>query len=551
MLLLLAALGCIKEEWKFNEDFEVDNLDPSFAIPLVEAHLNLGNAEQQIDSENFIYNEEDELFALIYSENTFEFRASDLHELEAQSFEESHALNAGETTAINALPMGASFTIPETLQLIIDTPQGEEIDSVLFKASELTLDFESEIRHDLQMQLTIPGMTHNGQVFSEVVDVTYPGYTPFTASAVFDVEGYMLDLTDNGNTSNTIEVEWEITITSTGQSSSEGDELEMDMSFDISQFEILYGYIGQITEATSVDTQAIDLFRDLNNGVLHFVDPRVELLISNSSGVPANIDFTSVYAPENSVEQTMSGSDLSNFPTIEAAGTPGEVVFTEHAFTNEGTTPDLTSILDEGPFELIYSSGLTTNPDGYQQNFLMDTSAISCKVDLVLPFYGYADNFALKDTMNLDLADELGVGEDDVLSWEDIDRVTIRLIADNGLPIEVAGQVYFADTLNTVIDSLFDDHFETVFSQGFVDFSLDPMDADYGKVTAPTRKITDVIMTREKIGKLIDENSQKVIFSAIGNTNESADGEVVKFYPEYNLDLKISAKIDTDVNLNE
>ena len=549
--LLFIMLGCVKEEWKLNDQFEVDGLDPSFAISLVEARLNLGNIEQELDTESFIYNEQEQVFALVYSDRIFNFQAGDLSDLNSQNFTVEHSLSSGEAASLNALNGGQQITFDNSSTLNFAVNNGEELDSILFGSGMLAFDIESSIAHDLEITITIPSMTLDGNELAQTITLTYPGNTPFSAAQQIDLSGYTLDLTDGGQTNNTFDVLWSIEVTSTGQSSSNGDGVEIDLSIDLGGFHAIYGYLGQLTQATSVDTQFVDIFRDLNNGVLHFVDPRVELTIFNSTGIPASVAFSSVYAPENAVAQEMGGSDIDNFPIVASALMPGEVAITEHTFSNLGTVPDLTSILDEGPFKLVYTTALTTNPQGLQQNFLLDTSALYCDVDLVLPFYGYADNFSLRDTLDLDIADELGVGEEDVLSWEDIKRVTIRLIADNGLPVDVEGQVYFADSLNTIIDSLFVDHFEMIIQRGFVDFGLDPNDPNYGKVTAPTWKITDIILTKEQVKYLIDHGSTKVILNSRANTNESYNGEVVRFYPEYNLNLKLSAKVDTDIDLTE
>lgn len=548
---LILMMGCIKEEWKLNDQFEVDDFDPSFAIPLIDAHLNLGDIEREIDSESFIYNEDNEMFALVYPATAFEFRGVDMNAMEEQELACDYSLSSDEVLALNTLPAGSEITITQSAPLDLDAPNGESLDSVVFSGGQITFTIESSIPHDLEVELTIPGMHQDDQTFSEVVTIPYPGFSPFMADASYDLIGYSLDLTDGGTTTNLLVMDWDLSITSTGEASQSGDDLQIQVGMDMSQLEAVYGFIGQLTTEPNENIQEINLFRDLNNGILHFEEPRIEMRVYNSTGVPAAVDFSSVYAPENSIEQTLSGSDIENFPTILAAGSPGEVVMTEHLIDNDGTNPSLSSILDEGPFELIYTSALSTNPEGEQQNFLLDSSAITCNVDLVLPFYGFAKDFVLADTLDLDLADALGVDDDDVLTWEDIEKTTIRVIADNGLPIKLEGQAYFADSLNNIIAPMFPAEFEVIFDQGQVDFTLDESDPNYGRVTSSTRKVTDVVVYQQQIQYLLAAGTKKLIISSRGNTNQSSDGEVVKFYPEYNLDLKISAKIDMNINLNE
>jgi hypothetical protein len=554
LLLILGItilIGCVKDKYTLDENFQVEGLDPSFALSLADVRLNLGNLEQELDADNFIFNENDQTFALVYSAELFSISAQELQSFGPQDYLFDFTLGAGEAAAISALPAGSSTSFSETTPITFDAVNGEELDSIRFAGGSFTLDLNSTISHDLDVVISIPSLTLNGIPLLENVTLNYPGSTPFSSNLSVDLTNYVLDLTNGGTDNNVFDVDLTATITSTGTPTNAGDAIDFEMSIDLSQFQAVHGYFGQIDVAASVDTQFVDLFRDLNGGVLHFADPRIDLRIANSSGVSASIGFAGVFAPENSVDQQMGGPDLTNFPTIEAAAFPGDEAITLHSFTNAGTTPSLTEILDEGPFELIYTSNLTTNPDGPQQNFLIETSSISCSVDMILPFFGFADNFSLADTLELDLAEELNVGEENDFDWDDVKKLTIRLIADNGLPIQLEGQLYFTDSLNNVVDSLFNNQFEAIFQQGFVDFSLPTTDPNYGRVISPTRKITDVVISREKLQFLIDNDVKKAILTSRANTNQAANGEVVRFYPEYNVRLKVSAKLDLDININE
>jgi hypothetical protein len=554
LLLLLGItilLGCVKDKYTLDENFQVEGLDPSFALPLVDIKLNLGNLEQDLDADNFIFNADDETFALVYSAELFSISAQEMQSFGPQDYFFDYTLDGGEAAAISALPAGSSTILSESTPITFDAVNGEELTSISFSGGSIVLELNSTVPHDLDIVVSIPALTLAGLGFSENVTLNYPGSTPFSDNVTVDLTNYVLDLTNGGTDNNLFNVDLTATITSTGTPTNAGDAIDFEMIIDLSQFQDVFGYFGQVDVAASVDTQFVDLFKDLNGGILHFADPRIDLRITNSSGVPASVEFAGVFAPENNVDQQMGGPDLTNFPIIAAAAFPGDEAITLHSFTNAGTTPSLTEILDEGPFELIYTSSLTTNPDGPQQNFLIDTSSVSCHVDMILPFFGFADNFSLADTLDLDLADELNVGEENDFDWDDVKKLTIRMIADNGLPIQLEGQLYFIDSANNVVDSLFNNQFEAIFQQGFVDFSLPTTDPNYGRVISPTRKITDVVISREQLKFLIDNDVKKAILTSRANTNQASNGEIVRFYPEYNVRLKVSAKLDLDININE
>lgn len=551
ILISLILAGCVKEDHYLNDQFQVEGLDPSFALPLAFANLTLSDIEQEFDSENFIYNENEQTFALVYDGELFNLDAEDLQDIDAEAFETAYTLTAPEAAAINLLPEGTTAEIGQTIPLTFNADNGEALDSLRFSGGSLALELESTIPHDVTLFLTIPELTQNGVPFQEFVDFQYPGFTPFDTALAFDLEGYVLDLTQGGMTSNSFTLDIQGFVTSTGETTQAGDEISIDLTLDVTQLASAFGYFGQISAISSVDTQFVDLYRDLEDGILHFADPRINLDIYNSSGIPAQVSVNGVFAPENAQDQQLGGTDLTNFPIIEAASAPGEEAVTEHSFTNAGTIPTLTELLDEGPFELIYTSAININPVGETQNFLLDTSRIRCDVEMILPFYGYADNFSLTDTLELDLADALGVGDEEEISWEDLKQVTLRLVADNGLPIQVEGQVYFTDTLFNVVDSLFQQPWEAVFEQGFVDFSLPEDDPNFGRVLSVTREITDVTLSRDQVRDLLDGDVKKIILKGRANTNQAQNQELVRFYPEYTLGLKLSAKIDTDISINE
>lgn len=550
--ILAATLwGCTKETFVLNDQTSVPGLDPSFAIPLVNSTLNLGDIEEALDDDGFIYSEANETFALIYRADLLDFSARELSGLGNENFSADHALTDTEATILSSTPSGNSVSFFDTQTVTIAASNGEEITDLTFGIDTLDITLNSEIAHDHSITITIPDLTLDGNPFSATVDMPYPGSSPFSTTESVIITGYTLDLTQGGTTFNTFDVETELGFTATGNSASAGESVDIDLSFDLGAFAVVHGYFGQPESLENVGTQNVNVFEDLEGGVLHFEEPRVDLFFYNSAGITAQAQFTSVFAPENSVEQELTGTDLTNIPEITRAAAEGDDELTTHVITNDGVAPQLNTLLDEGPFTLLYTGGAEINPNGYDNNFLLDTSRLLCRAEIVLPFYGYANNFTQADTLNLDLADALGTDEDDVLTVEDIERATIRLIADNGLPIEVGTQVYFADSLHNVLDSLFaPGPFENILDQGYIDFSLPESDPNSGKVLSATRKITDMTMTGEQLRYLIDNESTKVIVKSFGHTN-LAPGQMVKFFPEYNIGIKLSAKVDFDINFQE
>ncbi|NNE54606.1 MAG: hypothetical protein HKN32_01205, partial [Flavobacteriales bacterium] len=306
--------GCVKNDWLLDENIRVEGLDPSFALPLVYTSLNLGDVEQNLDSDDFIFNEQDQTFALIFGSELFRFGANEFQQLPETSFEIEYELDAGEAAALSTAPAGSTLSYSSSETLAFPTTQGEQLDSVIFAGGELQLTLSSDIPGDQEVSIQVPSLSLNGSTFTETISIDYTGVTPFSDNVSFDITGYTLDLSDGGTSNNELDLGIEFTVTSSGQPVVPSSSTSFDAQFDFSQYQSIWGYFGQFDLDISQDTQLVKLYENLDGGVLHFADPSIEFTIGNSTGVPVEIMFSSVFAPENSQEQEITGDDLTNIP---------------------------------------------------------------------------------------------------------------------------------------------------------------------------------------------------------------------------------------------
>ena len=549
-MLSILTISCVKEEIVLDENISVPGLDPSFAAPIAHTSINLGNLEQNLDSQNFIYSESDQLFAFSYNKDIHRFSAEDLVEFNSQNFSFNYSIDAALASEINSLSTGSSYSTTHSEFFQINTNNSEELDSVILKMAVIETIATSYLNQDIEVGIQLPGLSYQSNSYSNNLNLIYPGNTPVISNQSDDVSYHTLDLTQGSTTNNTLEIQFELTFTKTSENVSPGDVITFDFTLIPDGFQSIWGYLGTIDQILDTDTQGIDLFNNLNEGTIGFADPKINLSIYNSAGLEIGIDLNGVLAPENSGTTQIQGPDLDNIPVIQGATNPGEVNETVHTIDNSGTSPSLSQLLEEGPADLVYNSEITTNPQGYTQNFILDTSSLSINAEVVLPLFLYADNFTFTDTMDVDLDDALDLDSEEVISDEDIEAVTLRLVADNGLPVDLLTQVYLTDSNSVVLDSLFGvGGMETILQSGLVNFSLSVNDPDYGKVYAETRTVTDVILTQDQIDLIREGNVHKVIIRAVANTSQAGSGEYVKFYPEYSLGIKLSGKVDTNIEL--
>jgi hypothetical protein len=112
---------------------------------------------------------------------------------------------------------------------------------------------------------------------------------------------------------------------------------------------------------------------------------------------------------------------------------------------------------------------------------------------------------------------------------EELQSLGLKLSLTNGFPVESKVQVYFADSLGSLVDSLLEDN---------VVLAAAPVGSN-GRVTAPTEKNTEINYPAEKISRL--GRVRKIYVKAITSTLDNGSRNV-KIYSDYRIDLKISGR---------
>ena len=556
VVVVLAAFSLLIGGCK-KKDISLDNLNtplltPSFALPIGHAHLNIGDVEREYDVNNFIYNDNEHLFEFVYKDRLFELSANDVIQIPTQNNSNSYSMPGANQVSFVGGGVGYVTNFSQQTALNFNVPNGAQLDSVIVQNGSLTIGLNSSFMHSGITNITIPSLTMNGAPLQHTLNAVFTGNIPVLDNTTIDISGYTLDLTDGGNTTNSFNVSLGFQITNSGNPVLATDNITIDMGLNVSSFDAIWGYLGQTTNILSQDTSNIKMFDNLAGGQVHFEEPRIELTIGNTAGLEVQTQFSAVLAPDNSTNITLGGAGL-NFPLIARAINPGDTAITSHIIDNTNTSPVLSDVLDENPRTIVYTSSATSNPSGLANNFILGDASVWCDTEVILPLYGWARNFTLSDTTDLDIASVLGIDSSSNLTVEDVEQAMLRIIVDNGLPVDAGVQLYFADTNFVVIDSVFNvvGGIENVFEHGVVDFSLPLSDPNHGKVVQSTRKITDIVVTQDLIQKLINGNAKKLIYKTRGLTNDAYSGQNVKIYPEYNVDIKVSAKVDFNINLED
>jgi hypothetical protein len=143
-----------------------------------------------------------------------------------------------------------------------------------------------------------------------------------------------------------------------------------------------------------------------------------------------------------------------------------------------------------------------------------------------------AGDFSLEDTVAFELPNIQG---------GDIQLAMVRLAIDNGLPVDVKMQVYFADSTFHVLDVMFSDTLPQIPSGVISNTTF--------KVTSSTSKINDVSFDNVKINKIKKTKWALVKASLTTTDYATKPGLKVKFYDSYKLGFKLYVKAQMKITI--
>ena len=540
--MLLVGFSCKKEV--AIDKLGSDTVSPSFGIPLAEATLNLG---RYFDSSKNVFIETNPVTGIleyVYPKALFDLRAADFFNLNLNPISQSASMPPPVVTAFNTGGAGTTVSFSQAGTETLSFPNNEQLDSISVLSGNLVVDIQSTFTHDGVITITIPSLkSPSGTIYSTTIPLDYVATVPVTGNSSLNISGYTFDLTDSSTTSNTINYEIAIQLTNSGTGATGAESIDITIDLGINQFQTIYGYFGNTTNFIDQDTLAIDFYQNLMGGTVHIANPRIELDFTNSTGIPVQTIFNGVYSPTPGTSVTLGGPGLSSIPIVAAPSTVGDSVITSHIIDNNNTSPTLTALIDEAPDEIIYDGSTQINPSGVTNNFLDIDSRVRCDSRLILPLHGWGSGFNLRDTTNFNAKDILG----DSSSTEQVKSATVRVFVTNELPVGATVQLYFADSNDIIVDSLFTTaNGENIIGSAPVNTTVPPSNTDYGTSTGSTKKITDVTMSKEKLMSLSNNGVTKIYILAAANTTDASNATDVKFLPRYNIIVKVSARVNLE-----
>lgn len=520
-LFVMAVTASLLQSCIDKDDFDFDRIaethwNPNVSLPLVHSELSIKDVLHLADTGAIVI-DNDHFVTVVYKGTIYSVYGYEFLPLIDQSDNRVFTLTPSEILELgttNAVTANRSVIYP------FGVANGEHIDSMLLSNGLLTINVSSVLRHSGLLTVTMPTAKRNGIPFSQTMAFTFNNQLPVVTTAVFDLSGYDFDLTTTGSF-NMLPMNYSIQLTNSGNLTLPTETFAVTSSFNNLTIKNVYGYFGTRNITVNNDSSSLSIFDNSNGGAIHFEDPKIEFLISNSFGMPLDAHFNSLYAHSNS-----GNTNVTGYPDPIPVLSPTILGQTAHtSFTLDNSNSNIQAAMGQNPTYIGYNVNATSNSAGVTNNFLQDSSRFKVDVRVELPLYGYANGLIIVDTVDFELE-----------NIEEVQWATFRTNITNGFPMEADVQIYFTDSSFVILDSLIAPY-ERIINSGLVDIN--------GMVYQPTLKRTDQYFSPTRLPRLY--NAKKIIIRGVINSaNVPAS---VKIYSDYILDVRLGVQAQLKIDI--
>lgn len=520
--MAILLFGCKKLEF---DKIAATAWNPNLAVPLAYSTFGVYDILAVADSTDLVITDPNtgEL-SLVYRGELYSNTAQEIVQLPNQSA--NFNLTPTDLALVPAIsfPNGQTIQASSTDQIQFTPNAGVELHALQLKAGNLTIELSTQLKHNVELVLTLPNFTQNGSPITRTITLDYTGAVPQTSSVSINLQDAQADLTLGGTTVNTFEVETSVTVTGTGQPITGTESVSMDLSMAGLEFENATGYFGQQNFAVSNDSILIKLFQNASAGYFELTNPRVDFIIENSFGFPGRLNLSNLKTINANTGQEFPLTGYPSVVNITAPTNMGQVSTTTLQL-NSSNTANMNALVSSVPKYFYFEGSALSNPDGQTSNlnFIEDDSRLRVRGELELPLEGFAYGFALKDTIDFNLGTDIDL----------IQYVMFRLIVDNGFPVDLAAQMKFMDQNYTPLFSVFNTP-STLVEAALVDGN--------GKVTQRTKKVNDIVLTESQVALLSQVKYLEI--EGIAQTLNGPNGQVVKLYDDYSIFVKLSMQVE-------
>ena len=515
--ILLSVAGCVKEKIDSGLISKTPDIETTVATPIGYVKNTLLEIfAPQIDS-GILSQDENGMLWFKFNQAQDTFNVSDI--IQYPDFDTTYAIinNTGLPIDLNAA--GTQIQISQVFYCDFGYSQGsngEIIDSLLLNNMNMDVDVLASGVLNASLNATFPGISYNNLAYSKDLVVS-------SSNSFSDLMAYTVHLENSSANKNQLKISITLDLSQTNRIIAPGEKMvDIGLHFSAIDFQILYGYIGQIAiTPPQMQETTINLMNNMVSGYFNFDHSYIELSTKNSFGVPFsfnldNFEFQTFYTPTGSMV----------FENIAIPSSKAEISFPN--MTQIGQSIDGNSTIDAGHlllgFQDYYStlsgslSG-TSNPEGQKDyNFVLKNSQLEISTSYSVPFWGNTDNLFLTDTINFDLS---GYFQSTI---DKINRLLFIVNFTNALPMDAETQIYFYNAAGAKLDSMFNPSYLITGSSKA---------NDLGKVSPEPNAPVKVEFLADRIQGLTQTNYLLVVSKIKTIDVDSAPPVSWKFFSDY------------------
>jgi hypothetical protein len=485
-----------------NKDFEKLTITPEIAVPIFTTSSSIsGLFAENTDSAELVVSPEGTMM-LVYRGQLVRREARDI---------------------FNAIPIFPGIMTDSILSAPFTLENEIRIIRAHFTSGNIFLQLRSDYQEDLDFILEFPDVTKNGESLKIETEIKYTGVLPVIITIPeTKLAGYDINLND-----------LEVNVRYFAYLKSTGERVKLtNVGFIINQVEFSYleGYFGYEKHQIDRDTIEIDIFKNIIQGNLEFADPRVTIITDNAFGFPLRSQITVLRLSNDQESADLESPQVNNgfdfaYPSLSEVG---QVASTSFSFNNSNS--NIKQIFNLYPTRLDYQIDAISNPDTIVDliGFMTDSSYFAMGVRVELPLVGKASGFEADQEYDIDLS-----------GLKDVKEAELKLVTENGIPIEVEVEAVLFDENNQPLLTLL---------EGFDKFlEAAPVDAQ-GNATGKVRKET-FIQADEEMLNLMRQAVKVKIYSRFSTTNMGQTD--VRIRPEDTVDVRMGLRAKIEHTLGD
>ncbi|MFM2223953.1 MAG: hypothetical protein RJA07_155 [Bacteroidota bacterium] len=520
LLICLTAAACLKKEDFSFKKITVGDWNPDWALPLLNSKLTLKNLVQHGNVGNTVTEDSAGLYSIHYDGKIFEALASDYIKIEDQNF------------ATDSIPLSSPISVGNFNGSVSDTfssfynytdTSGAQLKHLRLKSGSIKLKINSSFQQNLSIQIVFPTVKNGAIALSVNAQVNYPS----TSTTVnINLGGYTFDFTNNNTTSNYLPYKVYYTVSGNGtQPINTTDFVKGTIGLTSMKFAFVDGYLGQRNIPIPLDTIPIEIFNNSLSAQLFLENPKVHLTVKNYFGVSASGSLT------NTKGITRGGNInnvLGQFFSTPLVITQPSVVgqYTNNIYTMDKNNSNIQNVFNPAPNKIVYQGNIQINSSGVAYNFITDTSKLIVLANAEIPAWFKIIDFTLQDTFNLTLPQDTDL----------VESVKFKMGVENAFPLYTNVQLYFADTLNKILDSLI------IPTQNLIPQA--PVNAS-GIITSSTTKETIFEMDNNHYKRF----NRKVKHAIIRGNLKTSGSNSVQIHSNNYIGIKLAAEIKLHVSV--